>query len=137
MLIENGKVSCLVGKEKERLEKFFSEDVGSHTILTGKPAYLGKKIGRVKLVYSTKDFPKVRSGDILVTSMTNPHMVPIMKKAAAFVTDEGGITSHAAIIAREMKKPCIIGTKLATQVLKDGDLIKVDANNGVVKILNK
>jgi hypothetical protein len=56
MLIENGKVSCLVGKEKERLEKFFSEDVGSHTILTGKPAYLGKKIGRVKLVYSTKDF---------------------------------------------------------------------------------
>jgi len=56
-----------------------------------------------------------------------------MKKAVAFVTDEGGITCHAAIISREMKKPCIIGTKIATRALKDGDLVEVDANKGVVR----
>ena len=58
-----------------------------------------------------------------------------MKKAGAFVTNEGGITCHAAIVAREMKKPCIIGTKIATKVLKDGDLVEVDAENGVVRVI--
>ena len=67
--------------------------------------------------------------------MTTPEMVPIMKKASAFVTDEGGVTCHAAIISREMRKPCIIGTKVATQLLKDGDMVEVDANSGFVKIL--
>tara|TARA_Y100000310_G_scaffold338021_1_gene426573 strand:- start:1597 stop:1776 length:180 start_codon:yes stop_codon:yes gene_type:complete len=56
-----------------------------------------------------------------------------MKKAAAFVTDEGGVTCHAAIVSREMKKPCIIGTKIATKVLKDNDLVEVDANKGIVR----
>jgi len=60
-----------------------------------------------------------------------------MARAAAFVTNEGGITSHASIVAREMGKPCIIGTKNATQILKDGDLVEVDANNGVIKIIEK
>lgn len=64
-----------------------------------------------------------------------PDFLPAMKKAVAFVTDEGGITCHAAIIAREMGKPCIIGTKNATRILKDGDFVEVDAENGVVKIL--
>ena len=67
--------------------------------------------------------------------MTRPEYLPAMKKAAAFITDEGGITCHAAIIAREMKKPCIIGTKIATQVLKDGDMVEVKANHGLVIIL--
>jgi pyruvate,water dikinase len=58
-----------------------------------------------------------------------------MQKAAAFVTDEGGITCHAAIVARELKKPCIIATKIATKVLKDGDLVEVDANNSIIRIL--
>ena len=58
-----------------------------------------------------------------------------MKKASAFITDEGGITCHASIIARELKKPCIIGTKIATKVLKDGDMVEVDGNIGVIKIL--
>ena len=60
-------------------------------------------------------------------------MVPVMQLAAAFVTDEGGVTCHAAIISREMKKPCVIGTKHATKVFKDGDKVEVDANKGVVK----
>ena len=65
--------------------------------------------------------------------MTDPRYVPAMKKAAAIVTDEGGITCHAAIVSRELKKPCIIGTKIATKVLKDGDEVEVDAEKGVVK----
>jgi len=69
--------------------------------------------------------------------MTTPELIGGMRKASAFVTDEGGIISHAAIIAREMKKPCIIGTKIATKVLKDGDLVEVDADRGVVRILKR
>ena len=71
----------------------------------------------------------------MVATMTFPNFIPAMEKAAAFVTDEGGILCHAAIVAREMKKPCIIGTKIATQVLKDGELVEVDANKGIVRKL--
>jgi len=56
-----------------------------------------------------------------------------MQRAAAFVTDEGGITCHAAIVAREMKKPCVIGTKIATKIFKDGDIVEVDADKGIVR----
>ena len=67
--------------------------------------------------------------------MTSPDYVPAMKRAAAIVTDEGGLLSHAAIISRELGKPCIVGTKVATKVLKDGYLIEVNANDGTIKIL--
>ena len=69
--------------------------------------------------------------------MTSPAFVNLLKKTAGFITDEGGITCHAAIIARELKKPCIIGTKVATQVLQDGDLVEVDADKGVVRVINQ
>ena len=69
--------------------------------------------------------------------MTTPDLLPAMERATAFITDEGGITCHAAIVAREMKKPCIIGTKTATKILKNGDLIEVDAVNGIVKIIKR
>ena len=68
--------------------------------------------------------------------MTTVDYLPAMKKASAIVTDDGGITSHAAIISRELGIPCIVGTKIATKVLKDGDLVEVNANKGEVKILN-
>lgn len=67
--------------------------------------------------------------------MTIPDFLPAMKKAAAFVTDEGGILCHAAIVARELGKPCIVGTKFATKVFKNGDFVNVDANTGVVTLL--
>ena len=89
--------------------------------------------GTVKVVMSVKDLPKVKKGDILVTYMTSPNFLPAMKLASAFVTNEGGLTCHAAIVAREMNKPCIIGTKIATKIFKDGDVVQVDANKGVVK----
>ena len=79
---------------------------------------------------------KVNKGDILVASMTTPDYIPAMKKAAAIITDEGGITCHAAIIAREFNIPCIIGTKNATKTLKDNNIIEVNANNGTITILN-
>jgi pyruvate,water dikinase len=69
--------------------------------------------------------------------MTTPDFLPAMQRAAAFVTDEGGIMCHAAIVARELKKTCIIGTKIATQVLHNGDLVEVDAEEGVVRIISK
>ena len=69
--------------------------------------------------------------------MTRPEFLPLMKKAAAFVTDAGGLLSHAAIVARELKKPCIIATETATKVFKDGDLIEVDADKGVVRVLKR
>ena len=104
--------------------------------LTGKVAYNGGIVrGRAKIVYSGGEVGKVLPGDVLITPATKPDFVPAMKNAVAIVTDEGGLTSHAAIVARELKKPCIIGTKLSTRMFKDGDLIQVDSNTGVVKKL--
>lgn len=82
---------------------------------------------------SYHDIKNVEIGNILVANTTHPTYLPAMQKAAAFVTNEGGIISHAAIVAREMKKPCIVGTKNATKILKDGDIVEVDAEKGIVK----
>lgn len=105
--------------------------------LKGQIAQKGIVRGIVKLVSSVKHLDKVKEGDILVTAMTMPKYLPAMKRAAAFVTDEGGITCHAAIISREMKKPCVIGTKTATKVLKDGDVVEVDATHGKATIIER
>lgn len=104
-------------------------------ILYGNAASLGKAVGPAKIIKGQNDFHKFKTGDILITAMTRPEFVPVMKKAAAIVTDEGGITSHAAIVSRELGVPCVIGTKIATKVLKDGDLIEVNANHGFVRKL--
>ncbi len=79
----------------------------------------------------------MKEGDILVANTTHPNYLPAMHKAAAFVTNEGGMISHAAIVAREMKKPCIVGTGNATKVLLDGDTVEVNATLGIVKILKR
>jgi len=107
------------------------ENVG--TEVKGTIAQKGKATGIVKIVRVVEELGKVNVGDVLVTQMTFPSFIQAMQKAVAFVTDEGGITCHAAIVAREMKKPCIIGTKIATKLLKDGDMVEVDADSGVVR----
>ncbi len=104
--------------------------------LSGTVAFKGKVVGQVKIIHTENDLWKVQEWDVLVSWFTRPEYIPAMEKASAFITNDGGITCHAAIIARELKKPCIIGTKVATQVLKDGDLVEVDADNGIVKILS-
>jgi phosphohistidine swiveling domain-containing protein len=114
---------------KNRIEK------NQRSEISGNVAYPGKVEGRVVVHLSWTDTTEIEEGDVLVAGMTNPQMIPYIKKAGAIVTDEGGITCHAAIIARELRKPCITGTKNATQLLKNGDLVEVDAYKGVVRIL--
>ena len=101
--------------------------------IRGLSACLGRAVGTVKVVGSVKEIAKVQTGDILVAVMTRPDYISAMKKAAAIVTDEGGITSHAAIVSRELGIPCLIGTKIATKVFKDGDLVEVNSNHGWVR----
>jgi phosphohistidine swiveling domain-containing protein len=103
--------------------------------LRGTSAYRGIVRGRVVVVHGFQDIRRVRRGDILVTQMTNPEYVPAIRRSAGFVTDEGGMLCHAAIVARELRKPCIISTKAATQILKDGDRVEVDATKGIVRKL--
>ncbi len=105
--------------------------------LTGQTAQPGYAKGVVKIIIRAKDMKKFEKGNILVSIATDPDVVPAMKKAAAIVTEQGGITSHAAIVSRELGIPCVIGTKIATKVLKDGDRIEVDANKGIVRILKR
>ena len=101
--------------------------------IKGVCAYPGKVKGVVKIVNDESDMSKFNAGDILLSTSTMPKIIPAMKKAAAIVTDSGGITCHAAIVSRELKVPCVIGTKIATKVLKDGDLVEVDAEKGIVR----
>ena len=105
------------------------------TSVKGQVAYKGKVKGTVRILRRRDQVSSVKPGDIIVSPMTTPDFLPAMNNAAAFVTDEGGITCHAAIVAREMKKPCIIGTKIATRIFNDGDMVEVDANTGVVSII--
>ncbi len=105
--------------------------------IKGNTAFAGKVVkGKVRIIFNP-ELDQIKIGDIMVAPMTTPNFVPLMKNATAIITDEGGLLCHAAIVARELKKPCIIGTKIATQVLKDGDLVEVDANKGIVRILKK
>lgn len=97
----------------------------------------GKYTGKVKVIMNVDDFHKMESGDVLVTTMTTPDFVILMQKAGAIVTDIGGMLCHAAIVSREINRPCVIGAKVATKILKDGDMVEVDANTGIIKIINK
>ena len=104
--------------------------------ISGQAAAPGQARGRVRIVRSRDDLPRLQPGEVLVTVMTNAVYTSFLRKAAAVVTDEGGRTCHAAIAAREFGRPCIVGTLVATTVLKDGDLIEVDADHGIVRILS-
>jgi pyruvate,water dikinase len=91
--------------------------------------------GKARVLEDASRISELKEGEILVTYMTTIEFIPAFRKAAAVVTDEGGMSCHAAIISREFKLPCVVGTKVATRVLKTGDEIEVDATNGAVRIL--
>ena len=131
------KIRCQSGKDIEMAIKKFGLVFEKEFVreIKGKSASHGKARGIVAIVKSVSDLNKVKKGDILVSITTHPDYVSAMQKVKAIVTDEGGITCHAAIVSRELKKPCIVGTKIATKVLKDGDLVEVDADKGIVKII--
>jgi len=101
-------------------------------LVKGLGASPGIGVGKVKVILGEGEISKVEEGDILVTTMTTPDMVPAMKRAAAIVTDEGGMTCHAAIVSRELGVPAIVGTKNATEVLEDGMVVTVDGDKGIV-----
>ncbi|MDR0309314.1 MAG: phosphoenolpyruvate synthase, partial [Candidatus Methanoplasma sp.] len=105
-----------------------SEDI----LLTGLGASPGFATGTVRIYDGSMSLDVVRDGDVLVTKMTMPDMVPAMSRSVAIVTDEGGMTCHAAIISRELGTPCIVGTGSATELLKDGDTVTVDGTTGTV-----
>ncbi|MEK6843885.1 MAG: phosphoenolpyruvate synthase [Nanoarchaeota archaeon] len=107
-------------------------DIKGELLLTGLGASPGIASGEVRIVHTMADLSKVQQGDILVTKMTNPDMVVSMQKASAIVTDEGGVTSHASIVSREMGIPAVVGTNEATKKLKDGEMVTVDGNAGKV-----
>ena len=143
---KDGKSRYYSGEEAERVAE---RELGSlYKIkqvkeLTGVSAYPGKVKGKARILESnnvqqTRDLRhNFKRGDILITQMTQPNIMDIASKASAIVTDEGGMLSHAAIISRELKIPCIVGTHFASEIIKNGDLIEVDADNGVVRILER
>ncbi len=132
----NDKLLITSGGEAYRkireLDKFIPKEE-----VIGTPACKGIAKGRVKIIPFSmtpeKYLSKMEKGDILVSDTTGPEMVVAIEKAAAIVTDEGGMMSHAAVISREFNIPCVVGTTYATEVFKDGDLIEVNANSGVVR----
>jgi len=101
-------------------------------LLKGIPASIGTVTGKVKIIHSPAENNDIQVGDILVAEMTNPSFVPAMKRATAIVTDSGGMTSHAAIVSRELGKPAVVGTGQATHQLKDGEEITVDGTRGYI-----
>lgn len=134
ILTLSGKTTILTKYKTKKIikifEKQFKKDVN---IIRGVVANKGFIKGVVKIVFKKGDLLQIKKDQILVTPMTKADFMPYLTKISAIITDEGGVTCHAAIVSRELKIPCIISTKIATQVLKDGDLVEVDAVKGIIK----
>ncbi len=132
-IVQSRPVTTFKPKSRKMLK---DEDIKAvneaNIIVRGLGATTGAATGRVKIVKSPKEIDKIEQGDVLVSVMTSPDFVPAMRKAAAIVTDEGGITSHAAIVSRELGIPCVVGTEKATKKLKEGMVVTVDADHGIV-----
>jgi phosphohistidine swiveling domain-containing protein len=140
-VVYKGSTSWLSGeKALSESKKYIGLENGKQDLVRefrGFAASKGMVRSKVKVCAGyVEALKKVKKGEILVCGMTTPDYVPAMRKASAIITDEGGITCHAAIISRELGIPCVVGTKVATQVLHDGDLVEVDANVGIIRILN-
>ncbi len=114
--------------------KIAKEEIGGKEI-SGTPIFQGNIKGTARVVRALADFSKVKQGDILVCGDFSPDFVILANKISAIVTNEGGVMSHAAIVAREMKIPCVTGTKIATKVIRSGDILELDGKRGIVKII--
>ena len=132
---EDGKIQFSTGDGGSQIAK---QELGDQKIaevnsVKGMPAYKGRAKGVARVLTRKEQVSNFQEGEILITTMSSPEYVPAIKKAKAIVTDEGGVLCHAAIVAREFKIPCVIGTHNATSVFKSGDQIEVDAESGLVK----
>jgi pyruvate,water dikinase len=130
--IERNRIYIVQTRAITTIGKVEEIKVVGEPILKGLGVSPGIASGVVKIVMEMKDIDKVEKGDILVTTMTSPDLVPTMSKCAAIITDSGGQTCHAAIVSREMRIPCVVGTLAATKVLKDGQEVTVDAYRGLI-----
>lgn len=137
VLMLNGEIKVITGKELRSLVE--EEKIEEVKHLEGTIASVGKHTGKAKIITSIHEVNKVKDKDVLVTIMTKPAYMLALIRAGAVVTDEGGLLSHAAIVTRELGKPCVMGTNIATKVFVDGDLLEVDATStkGIVRLLNR
>ena len=130
-IVQARAVTTFKPSKTEEDQTSIDEDAGK-ILIKGETASSGVYAGKVKMIKDATELEKIEKGDILVTNMTTPDMVPAMQRAGAIVTNEGGMTCHAAIVSREMGIPCIVGTEHATEILKDGSMITVHASRGIV-----
>lgn len=141
LLMLDNKIYIVLAKEANKIDKAIQKDyqryLENHKKIKGLPISNGIVRGRVKIIKDLKRLKNCKQDDILITTQTRPQYNVFIKKVKAIIIDEGGYLCHASILAREFKIPCIVGTKIATKVLKDGDLVEVDAEQGIVKILKK
>ncbi len=126
----------VIGKEANWLHNFVMPKKKEEKVkqLSGQIAFPGKITGLARVILDRRKAHELKKGEILVTTMTSPEFVPSMKIAGGIITNEGGILCHAAIMSREFRKPCVIGTKIATDVIKTGQIITLDADNGIVNL---
>lgn len=125
----------LDGREVIEIERaiFEAQGRGGQKEVVGKSASPGIARGVCRIVPHPARVNEFNDGDILITGMTRPNFVPLMKRAGAIVTDAGGLLCHAAIVSRELGKPCVIATEIATKIFRDGDMVEVDAEKGIVR----
>ncbi len=134
---DHGKINFVYNEALVETIRSEFLSAGKRELIKGLGVSPGQVRGKVRLILSQKDFSRFKPGEVLVCNFTTPDYVSIMSRALAIITDDGGITCHAAIIARELKKPCLVGTKIATRVLKDGDEIELDTGRGEVAIISQ
>ena len=134
-LIAPANSYLVTGDQVDQLFDVIDEDRNKEkpSELKGQVAYPGKVTGKARVIIDSQHANEVEEGEILITTMTNPSYVPAMKRSAGMITNEGGVLCHAAIMSRELRKPCVIGTKFATDVFSTGDLVEIDATTGIVR----
>lgn len=135
MNVYRDKHEALYGKPAHILHRHLQKIISKQSGLKGMPACAGKVTGKVRVISNVPDMDKFKQGEILVTNNTTPEFVPLMKKAKAIITEQGGVTTHAAIVSRELNVPCVIGVKNVVRILKNGNKVELNANKGKIKIL--
>lgn len=136
-VVSRKRIDISIGSEAKALSEKLQglEDFSGIKEVKGQVAYRGLVRGKVKIIQTPADIPKMEKGDVLISQATSPDLLAAMKLAGAIVTNTGGLICHAAITSRELKIPCVVGTAKATLVFKDGDIVEVDAEKGIVRIL--
>ena len=136
----NHETISLFGNELEEVESYIKSlnkiDVNLEK-LEGTSVSKGKITGKVQVIKDPNKLNQAREGVILVTGMTRPQFNHILCKCKGIITDEGNVLSHASILAREFNIPCIVRTKIATEILRDNDLVELDADESVVRLVGR